>query len=337
MPVLPVLPLLAWLAVETGGAPTAAVVVTAGASVDPQRLADAMRTYLDEYGIHIENAGAVPPGDLQRRLAEAHRLGESMRALAVVCAESGARGSIEIQLVDLATEKALIAEVPRPAHDEDLYRALALKIQAILRATLSEAPDRLAPGSTVARLVSSPPSPMASAWPEPARWAIETGYALVAFPLAPQGALQGLSLTAAFMPAPWLELTLGFAALGSTRVQARDVVAVATVVPAIAAARLYLARGRRMEALAGPTAELAYVGVVPSSTTTAVQAMRHAVPAVGLDAEGRLRAGRTVWLFARASVLGVLLGEAYRIDGELVLDTSRFQIAASAGIGMNVW
>jgi hypothetical protein len=65
--------------------------------------------------------------------------------------------------------------------------------------------------------------------------------------------------------------------------------------------------------------------------------MRHALPAVGLEAEGRLRAGTTAWLFARASVLGVLLGEGYRIDGQLVLDTSRVQIAASAGIGMSVW
>jgi hypothetical protein len=170
----------------------------------------------------------------------------------------------------------------------------------------------------------------------PARWAIETGYALVAFPLAPQGALQGLSLTAAFMAAPWLELTLGFAALGSARVQARDVVAVATIIPAFAAARLRLGRGAA-EALVGPSAELAYVGVAPSSTTTAVQGMRHAVPALGLEGEGRLRIGGAAWLFARASVLGVILGEGYRIDGQLVLDTSHLQVAASAGIGMNLW
>ena len=65
--------------------------------------------------------------------------------------------------------------------------------------------------------------------------------------------------------------------------------------------------------------------------------MRHAVPAIGVEAEGRLRLGGAAWLFARASALGVLLGEGYRIDGDLVLDTSRVQIAASAGVGMSVW
>lgn len=336
MALAPLLPLLAWLAVEAAEPPGAAVVVTAAPPVDPQRLADAMRTYLDEYGIRIENGGAGAAGDLRQQLGEARRIGERVRALAVVRAESGARGSIEIELVDLATEKALIAELPRPAREEDLYRALALKIQAILRATLSEAPERLGPGSTVARLVASSPSSSSATAPAAPRWALETGYGIVAFPLAPQGALQGLSLTAAFLPAPWLELTLGFAALGSARVQARDVVAVATVVPAFAAARLRLVRGR-LEGLVGPAAELAYVGVIPSSTTTDVQAMRHAVPALGVDGEGRLRVGGAAWLFVRASLLGVLLGEGYRIDGELVLDTSHVQVAASAGIGMSVW
>src|SRR5215831_19891047 len=162
--------------------------------MDTQRLADAMRTYLDEYGISIENGGTVAPGDLRHQLEDARRIGESVRALAVVRAETGARGTIELELVDLATEKALIAEVPRPARDEDLYRALALKIQALLRATLSEAAERLAPGSTVAKLVASSPAAAGSSPGLAARWSLETGYVLVAFPLAPQGALQGLSL-----------------------------------------------------------------------------------------------------------------------------------------------
>src|SRR4051812_20472924 len=89
--------------------------------VDPQRLADAMRASLDEYGVRVENGGAAAAGELRGRLADARRLGEAVRALAVVRAEGGARGAIEIELVDLATEKALLAEVPRPAREEDLY------------------------------------------------------------------------------------------------------------------------------------------------------------------------------------------------------------------------
>ncbi len=115
------------------------VVVTTGPSMDAQRLADALRVYLDEYGIRVQTRVAVDAVDLQARLDDARALGAAVRAVAVVRADHGAPGSVEIDLVDLATGKALVVSVPRPQRDEDLYRALALKIQAVLRATLSEA------------------------------------------------------------------------------------------------------------------------------------------------------------------------------------------------------
>ena len=154
-------------AVPTAAVPAAAapvtgpvdVVVTATSPVDAERLADALRVYLDGYGVRIGSAAATDPGDLRRQLADARRLGEQVRAMAVVRVQrgegggaAGARGMIEIDVVDLATEKVLIAEVPATARDEDLYRALALKIRASLRATLSEAPERLRPGTGLARL-----------------------------------------------------------------------------------------------------------------------------------------------------------------------------------------
>ena len=155
--------LLAALVAQGPAAPAAApgvdVAVTATAPIDAQHLADVLRAYLDEYGVRVESAAATAPGDLRRQLSDARQLGERVRAMAVVRVQggegAGGRGTVEIDIVDLATEKVLIAEVPRPQRDEDLYRALALKIQASLRATLSEAPERLGPGSGLARLVSS--------------------------------------------------------------------------------------------------------------------------------------------------------------------------------------
>ena len=120
------------------------VVVTAAAPLDSQRLADALRTYLDEFGIHVQVAPATAGGDLRTQLDDARHLGESVRAVAVVRAERETRGEVEVELYDLATDKALVAAVRRPVRDEDLYRALALKIQAILRATFSEARGELA-------------------------------------------------------------------------------------------------------------------------------------------------------------------------------------------------
>src|SRR6187551_2174258 len=116
------------------------VVVTTTPSMDAQRLADALRVYLDEYGIHVETRTAPDAADLHDRLEGARKLGETVRALAVVRAEHAARGTI--------------VSVPRPARDEDLYRALALKIQAVLRATLSEARGNLDPSSSAGRLVA---------------------------------------------------------------------------------------------------------------------------------------------------------------------------------------
>ena len=115
------------------------IVVTTAPSIDAQRLADALRVYLDEFGIRVETRPAGEADDLRKRLDDARQLGEALRAVAVVRAEHGARGVVEIELIDLATSKALVVSVPRPERDEDLYRALALKIQAVLRATLSEA------------------------------------------------------------------------------------------------------------------------------------------------------------------------------------------------------
>ena len=70
------------------------IVVTAGPSIDAQRLADALRVYLDEFGIRVETRAAGEAGDLRKRIDDARQLGEALRAIAVVRAEHGARGLV---------------------------------------------------------------------------------------------------------------------------------------------------------------------------------------------------------------------------------------------------
>src|SRR4029077_16374419 len=125
--------------------------------------------------------------DLRKRLDDARQIGEAVRALAVVRAEHGPPGTVEIERCDLATDKAVIVSVPRPARDEDLYRALALKIQAVLRATLSEARADLDPSSSAGRLVAravtaSPPPVEPAAAAVPMRLGLDAGYGFVSFP-----------------------------------------------------------------------------------------------------------------------------------------------------------
>src|SRR5690242_12910050 len=66
------------------------IVVTAEPPVDGQRLADALRAYLDEFGIRVDIAEPAAAGDLRRQLTEARHIGEAVRAVAVVRAQHGA-------------------------------------------------------------------------------------------------------------------------------------------------------------------------------------------------------------------------------------------------------
>ena len=336
------------------------VVVTAAPPLDSQRLADALRTYLDDFGIRVEVAPATAGGDLRMQLDDARHLGESVRAVAVLRAERETRGEVEIELYDLATDKALVATVRRPVRDEDLYRALALKIQAILRATFSEARAELRPGSPVDRLLAandgtSPPatasrpetahaSATASAAadsiaaersaPEPrpaTHLALATGYAIVSFPVGGL-VLQGVAVDGVVLPRPWLELTLGSAVLSSVHAAQGGVDAVMSVIPVSAAALLRLTK-RRTELLLGPSAELAFASVSPTSALP-VHDTHEVIIGLGGEAEGRLRAWETTWIFARVSALGLLLGERYDVSGAPILDTSRFELSAVAGIGV---
>jgi len=212
------------------------IVVTAAPSMDAQRLADALRVYLDEFGIKVETRAAGEADDLRKRIDDARQLGEALRAVAVVRAERGPRGAVEIELIDLQTDKALVVSVPRPERDEDLYRALALKIQAVLRATLSEARDDLDPKSSLGRLVTeapprvekTPPAPPAPA-PAPPALALDVGYGAVSFPDG--GPLfGGLAVRASWRPRPSLELAIGTAALASATASNGPIEATATII-----------------------------------------------------------------------------------------------------------
>src|SRR5262249_4715086 len=152
--------------------------------------ADALRVYLDEFGIKVETRAAGEADDLRKRIDDARQLGEDLRAVAVVRAERGARGAVEIELIDLQTDKALVVSVPRPERHEDLYRARALKIGAVWRATLSEARGNLDPKSSLGGVVTEgnagpprveePPAPAVA--PTRAALALDVGYGVVSFP-----------------------------------------------------------------------------------------------------------------------------------------------------------
>jgi hypothetical protein len=311
------------------------VVVTAAPSIDAQRLADALRVYLDEFGIHVDAGPSAEGGDLRKRLDDARQLGESVRAVAVVRAEHGARGTVELELIDLATDKALVVSVPRPARDEDLYRALALKIQAVLRATLSEARADLDPGSSLGRLVAEPGPPAQVVATAPAPVALDAGYGFVSFPIG--GLLfGGLAVRASWHARPALELAAGTAALGSAGSANGTVDARAAIVPLRLTARRPFAAGP-VQLFVGPCVDATYIEISATSATTPVRSqVRNLMLGVGAEAEARVVVFGTAWVFTRVAAVGVLNGERYDIAGTPVFDTSRLQLSGTVGAGVGL-
>ena len=153
--------------------------------------------------------------------------------------------------------------------------------------------------------------------PRPAHLALATGYTIVSFPVGGL-VLQGVEVNGVVLPRPWLELTLGTAALGPVSAAGGGVDAVMSIIPVSAAALVRVAK-QRMELLFGPSAELAFaVRLIEEHSTSALPVLpstHDVIVGLGGEAEARLRAWETTWIFARVSALGVLLGERYDVSG----------------------
>jgi len=314
--------------------PPETIVVTASGPVDAQRLSDALAVYLGDFAIDVQNVPADDAGDLRAHMASARRLGESVRAVAVIRAAGDSPDAVEIELDDLTTHKTLIASIPKPPRDEDLYRTLALKIQALLRATLSEARGTLDPRSAAGRLASDQTEVIAG-WGGNAtagRLSLEAGYQ--ALSLAAAGVtLQGFSAMASWNLGRRFDVALGTAALGSTRASGNGVEAVAQIVPIFAAARARWT-WRRAALLAGPSAELALASVTPLSTSLTVRPSRDVIVALGGQAELRVVVAGPLDVYARGEALAVLEAPSYDVSGMSILDTSRLHLMAGAGLGV---
>jgi len=323
----------AFVVLASTPSPAAEVVVAAEPSLDAERLADALRVYFAGFGIRVEPRAGLDATDLRKRLDDAHRLGETVRAVAVVRVGASDAGAIEIELVDLATDKTLLLAVPRPPRDEDLYRALALKIQAVLRATLSEARAALDPQSSLGRLVAEKDEPPRVAQ---ARLALDVGLGLLAFPWDGPSFV-GLAVQASWRPRPALALSLATAALASEEASNGTVSATATLIPLrFGVKRAVDFAGGRGELAFGPSVELAYLRVATDSTSTLVRSTRALMASLGAEAEGRFAMLAGAWLFARAAALGVLNGARYGAAGTTLFDTAYLETTAVVGVGVGL-
>jgi hypothetical protein len=308
------------------------VVLTAAEPLDAERLADALRTYLDEFSVDVRTAEAAPRGDLRSELATNAGIGAAVKAWAVVRIADGAPGTAEIEVVDRVTTKSLVTSVPRPRRDEDLYRAVALKVQALLRASLAEQSPGVASSPSLTRLSASV-APRAG---EDRRFALETSFTVVGF--SSNGILQqGVSV--AVSGRLWqqrLELVLGVQALSGIDARAGAVSASVDRVPLFVVARL-VKRSGRWEVAAGAVAEAAFVSLRPTSATLAVRSGWSLVPAAGGQAGARLHLGERTWIGMRVTALGVLIGQHFTAQGQPLLSLSGLEVVGEGGVGVDLW
>jgi hypothetical protein len=113
------------------------------------------------------------------------------------------------------------------------------------------------------------------------------------------------------------------------------VVGTATIVPVAAGVRVRWS-GARFEGSAGAVAEVAIASASATSSTMVSRPERDAIFALGAEAEGRVRLGPAFWLYLRPAALGVLSAPRYEIEGHPLFDASRFQLTASAGVGLGI-
>jgi hypothetical protein len=324
--------------VSRGAAPAAVnlerpiVVLTASEPLDAERLADALRTYLDEFAVDVRTAPAVPRGELRGELEATAGLGEPVRAWAVVRIADAAPGSAEIALVDRVTGKSLVTSVPRPPRNEDLYRAVALKVQSLLRASLAEPSPVVASSPVLARL-SAVSSPVAA---QDHVFGLEASFAIVGFPndhMVQEGL--AVALTRRFSQQR-LELALAVEALSGLEVRSAAVSATITRVPVSIAARL-VRRRTRWEITAGIVGEAAFTTIRPTSSTLSVRSGRSVPPALGGDVGARVRLGERAWLGARVAAFGVIVGQHFTAQGRPLATISGVEVAATTGLGVDLW
>ena len=309
------------------------VLVTAAPSVDAERLAYALRTYLEGFSIEVLTAPAQAAADLRDQLAATNSAGADVRAIAAIRVDAGA-GTVEIQLVDRVSQKSLMTVVARPSRDEDFYRTVALKVQALLRSALFEQVEQLKTSAPeLVRLVAPPaPAPTPSA---PHRISIEAAYALASFPLGDL-VQHGVEVSGRVELRRIFELGIGVQVLAPLRAVREDVSLALMDVPIILRAAVHLRRPR-LEGAIGAIGELLVVALDTTSATSSVRSDRSVSPALGVEAAGRVRLASVVWLFVRASVLGVFDAQRYTVRGQPALDLSRLQVGGEAGLGVAVW
>lgn len=305
--------LLAAIPPAPATAPRSVLVATAVEPLRVDKLADALRTYLDSGRVEVRTAAAVSTGDLRTDLGALAQAGAGEMATTVLRISATSTDAVEIALADLPSQRTVLASIPRSDRDEDLYRTLALKVQGLLRVTEEQLP--LAPSRT------------ALAAPVPAARTgvvdLQAGFTLLTFPLGDvtqEGALFRVrwALTTAMRLGLRLRVLPSMERRsGATDVRLRAMPLVAGIERCWRGARFEVAGGLLV------LAEPRYAEATEGKNTRRDWTF---VPGGGVSLGLAVRLSPIVRLSLQAAAVGLPWSSRYRVDEANVFDASRLEI-----------
>jgi|GEM_PF-6552131 len=291
------------------------------ASAEPplsvERLGDVLRSYLDGIEVTVITPGAAGNAE-SGAVLDPGVVGVSLRG------SRGPADDAEVVLVD--GEETIVSRLPGALRTEDLYRAAALKVQALLQrraASVGILPPAAMAGS---RLPPAPPALRDRLW-------LDSGFAL----LLPSDGLarEGLRLGAGARFRQRGRLGLGTYLEPPQSTNAQGINVSAWELPVWLSLGYVWHRGRWLGwldavghvAVRRVSAEAA--GIVDSSDT-ALSPRAGGTLGIGIDLGPGLRGT------ARVSFLATLVDARYRVDGQVVWPAARTLLLCEVGIEYGV-
>jgi len=305
---------LGWVAIVcalAGAAQAASLRVLAEPPLSGERLGDALRSYVDGAEVKVEtlpatadSAQPIEPGTVVITLQKSRALGEDA----------------EVVLVD--GEETIVARLPGALRTEDLYRAAALKVQALLQRRVAVATGAGMGGTVNARATPSAP-------PDRGALLLDVDLAVIVPTSGPTR--EALRVAAGIQLGQRWRLDLGTYLEPRQTADAQGIRVTAWEIPVCLSLGFAWhmgvwqgwVEGVGQAALRKLSAEA--TGIVANSDTTVSPRAGGALGVAVAIAPG-------VRAHARASALAVLADARYRVDGQVVWPAARALVLVELGL-----
>lgn len=287
------LAVLAVCALVASAAQAAPLRISAEPPLSVDRLADALRSYVE--GVELELAAGPP---IENGTLAPGTIGISLRRLNAT--------DDEVELVVLDGEETIISRLPRAMRSEDLYRSAALKVHALLE-------RRAAPALPVEPIGVRETAP-------PERLLLDAGFAVLAPSAGP--VRQGARLAAGVRLAQRWHLLLGAYFESGTSTRSHGIDVSAWELPVLVQGGFDWHQGTWSGWVDG-VGHAAVRRVRAQSPDIETNSALGFSPRVGATTGLGFAIGQALRLQAQVSLLATLADARYRVDGEVVAPSAK--------------